>query len=289
VQAQTFRTYVSTTGNDNNPCSITAPCRHFQATVNVTPAGGEVDALDPGGYSAFMISQAITIDGQGWSYLAPPNGGTAITINANPGDNINIRGVSLNGVGTTGSTNGIVFNSGTTLHVENSVIRNFSVYGIEFQPNGSTPSQLSVSNTVSDNNGNTGIYISPTGSGSMKGVLDHIDAANNGYGLYVASIGPTINVTVSESVIANDGYGIASLSAGAPANVMVRNSTIANNGDYGLFAQGSGAGIWVTRSMITGNEFGWIADVDATVTSLADNIIVNNMNFNTAPPSIVYK
>ena len=75
AQAQAPRTFVSAAGSDSNPCSFAAPCRHFQAAVNATSAGGEVDALDPAGYGPITISQAITIEGQGWSYIAPPASG----------------------------------------------------------------------------------------------------------------------------------------------------------------------------------------------------------------------
>ena len=101
AQAQAPRTFVSAAGSDSNPCSFAAPCRHFQAAVNATSAGGEVDALDPAGYGPIIISQAITIEGQGWSYIAPPAGGNGITINAVSGK-VTIHGVSLNGVGITG-------------------------------------------------------------------------------------------------------------------------------------------------------------------------------------------
>ena len=106
AQAQAPRTFVSAAGSDSNPCSFAAPCRHFQAAVNATSVGGEVDALDPAGYGPITISQAITIEGQGWSYIAPPAGGNGITINAVSG-NVAIHGVSLNGVGITGTTTGI--------------------------------------------------------------------------------------------------------------------------------------------------------------------------------------
>src|ERR1700722_12060832 len=105
-----IRTYVSITGSDSNPCSLTQPCRHFQAAVNATSAGGEVDALEPGGYGSFSIEQAVTIEGQGWSYVAPPNGSSAITVEAGSG-NVIIHGVSLNGAGTTNST-GIFVDAG---------------------------------------------------------------------------------------------------------------------------------------------------------------------------------
>ncbi len=55
AQAQAPRTFVSAAGSDSNPCSFAAPCRHFQAAVNATSLGGEVDALDP----------ALAFDGDG--------------------------------------------------------------------------------------------------------------------------------------------------------------------------------------------------------------------------------
>ena len=116
AQAQAPRTFVSAAGTDNSTCSFAAPCRHFQAAVNATSAGGEVDALDPAGYGPITISQGITIEGQGWSYIAPPANSSAITINAVSG-NVYIHGVSLNGVGITGNTTGILFNSGGGLYV----------------------------------------------------------------------------------------------------------------------------------------------------------------------------
>jgi hypothetical protein len=142
ANAQSPRTFVSAAGVDTNPCSFAAPCRHFQNAVNATSLGGEVDALDPAGYGPITISQAITIEGQGWSYAAPPSGGNAITINAGSGD-VSIHGVSLNGVGISGTTNGIVFNSGASLTIEDSVIRNMTGDGIHFVPTSS--SSISVS------------------------------------------------------------------------------------------------------------------------------------------------
>ena len=128
AQAQAPRTFVSAAGSDSNPCSFAAPCRHFQAAVNATSAGGEVDALDPAGYGPITITQAITIEGQGWSYIAPPADGNGITINAVSG-NVAIHGVSLNGAGITGNTNGIVFNSGASLTVTDCVAQNLPVLG----------------------------------------------------------------------------------------------------------------------------------------------------------------
>src|SRR6201992_3254676 len=63
AQAQASRTWVSGVGDDANPCSRTAPCKTFAGAISKTLAGGEIDALDPGGFGAVTITKAITIDG----------------------------------------------------------------------------------------------------------------------------------------------------------------------------------------------------------------------------------
>src|SRR5947209_14665799 len=65
ARAQATRTFVSGVGNDANPCSRTAPCKTFAGAISKTAAGGEIDALDPGGFGAVTITKAITIDGGG--------------------------------------------------------------------------------------------------------------------------------------------------------------------------------------------------------------------------------
>jgi hypothetical protein len=173
ANAQTaIRTYVSITGNDTNPCSLTAPCRHFQAAVNLTSLGGEVDALDPGGYGAFTISQAITIEGQGWSYVAPGPSGDAISISAGSG-NVVLRGLSLNGVGATGTTNGIVFNAGGSLTVTGCQLDNFTNDGILIP---ATSTNSIISDTYVANNGHDGIEIS---SDNNLVIISNTYAMNN--------------------------------------------------------------------------------------------------------------
>jgi hypothetical protein len=63
AQAQATRTWVSGVGDDANPCSRTAPCKTFAGAISKTAPGGEIDALDPGGFGALTITKSITIDG----------------------------------------------------------------------------------------------------------------------------------------------------------------------------------------------------------------------------------
>src|SRR5579864_3346711 len=63
--AQASRTWVSGVGDDANPCSRTAPCKAFAGAISKTAAGGEIDAMDPGGFGALTITKAITVEGMG--------------------------------------------------------------------------------------------------------------------------------------------------------------------------------------------------------------------------------
>src|ERR671917_686118 len=59
---QATRTWVSGVGDDVNPCSRTAPCKTLPGAISKTAAGGEINAVDPGGFGAVTITKSITID-----------------------------------------------------------------------------------------------------------------------------------------------------------------------------------------------------------------------------------
>jgi hypothetical protein len=285
------RTFLSAAGSDSNNCAnVATPCRHLAAAYAATAANGEIYVLDPANYGSLTITGPVSIEGHGWASIAPPSGGNAITINANPGDAINIIGVVLDGTALA-NTQGIQFNSGGRLNIRDSVIRNFAFSGVNFLPNSSTLSQLYVSNTLVSDNGN-GIVINPSGSGTTNGVIDHVHIENNQTsGLNAVTGTQTINVTVSDSVSANNGVnGIDADSLSAtPVSIMVRNSTLAYNSASGLHASSTGATIRVTRSTITGNATGWSNTAPGVVLSYGDNNIDGNTSVNTEPPSpLVY-
>jgi hypothetical protein len=116
--AQAQRVFVSATGSDGNPCTFASPCRTFQHAHNTTAAGGEIDELDPAGYGTVTISKAISIQGHGYAGIAAPNGATAITINAGLSDEINLRGLLIDGVGS--GQAGIVLYGGAVLEIQES-------------------------------------------------------------------------------------------------------------------------------------------------------------------------
>jgi hypothetical protein len=285
AQAQSIRTFVSVAGSDTNPCSITQPCRHFQAAIDATSSGGEVDALDAGAYGSFTVSQGITIDGQGWSFIAPPSGGNAITINAVSG-NVTLRGLSLNGVGTSGS-NGIVFNTGKSLTVENCVVRKMSGHGLEFLSSATTTQTLAVSNSYFTNNAANGILIETRSSGAITAAIDRSEFNNNAnIGLFVWGANGTgaLNVAVTDSVAANGntfngntGFDVESGTNQSVSTLSLTHSLAVGNA-IGV-AAGQNSTLWLAQSTVTGNAVGYDA-TNGVIKSYGDNYLLAGNNSN---------
>src|SRR5882757_1656715 len=111
AQGQATRTWVSGVGDDANPCSRTAPCKTFAGAISKTAAGGEIDALDPGGFGAVTIGKAITIDGGGGQVASVLVSGTnGIVVSAGANDVVILRNLRINGIGT--GLNGVQFLAG---------------------------------------------------------------------------------------------------------------------------------------------------------------------------------
>src|SRR3954470_6826246 len=101
ASAQAIRTWVSGVGDDANPCSRTAPCKTFAGAISKTAAGGEIDALDPGGFGAVTITKSITIDGGGGQVASVLVAGTnGIIINAGASGVVTLRNLRINGLGS---------------------------------------------------------------------------------------------------------------------------------------------------------------------------------------------
>src|ERR1700737_4709600 len=100
ANAQATRTWVSGVGDDANPCSRTAPCKTFAGAISKTAACGEIDVLDPGGFGALTLTKSITLDGTGALGSILASGFNGITINVASTDFVTIRGLSINGVGS---------------------------------------------------------------------------------------------------------------------------------------------------------------------------------------------
>jgi hypothetical protein len=259
--AAAARTFLSAAGSDSNNCTnVVTPCRHLAAAYAATAANGEIYVLDPANYGSVTITGPVSIEGHGWASIAPPSGGNAITINANPGDAINIIGVVLDGTALAG-TNGIVFNSGGSLTVRDSVIRNFAGNnttgnGILIQPTSGTIS-FEITNTIVSKNGFVGVYyLPPSGSATANVVIDRVVVtSNNEGGIFIdtTSGGGSTTVAISNGIVSNNGTtGIFIANASAPLAVSIDNTGLTGN-QNGIGAGGT-SNVRLGRSVITANS-----------------------------------
>src|ERR1700736_3244057 len=99
AQAQASRTWISGVGDDVNPCSRTAPCKTWAGAISKTAPGGEVDALDAGGFGAVTITKAITLDGGAGQVASVLVSGTnGIVVAAGASDVVILRNLRFDGL-----------------------------------------------------------------------------------------------------------------------------------------------------------------------------------------------
>jgi hypothetical protein len=300
AQAQLVRTCVSLAkGSDANAstsCHCTTPCRSFATAAANTLADGEVTVLDPGDYGGLTITRSISInnDSGGEASITVHGNNTAgIIVNApNGAGYVNLRGLTIQGVGFGSGQAGLRFNTGFSLTMTNCVIRNIVGNGIEFQPNAS--SSLAVSNTLVADNGGVGISVLPSGSGTVKVDLDRVEAYTNSiHGILVngsLSTG-TINATSSDSIAGsnnNSGFQASSAAGHAATSFMVVRSISANNG-FGLLASGTNATLRVGQSTVTGNTASTSGINGGVLRSYNNNNIDGNGDGDPAPITITTK
>lgn len=282
AQAQATRTWVSGVGDDVNPCSRTAPCKTFAGAISKTAAGGEIDALDPGGFGAVTATKSITIDGTkgaGFgSILASGTNGVNVNDSATATPNtivVTLRNLSINGAGTTLGVHGVNMTSGKTLNVEDCQIQNFSQNGINVNMTVGLATDVHVRNTTFFNVGQ-GVRLSSTAGGSfVSATLDNISikkttaTGNTGVRLDANAI-----AEVKDSTISFAGTGIGMAGSGARANII--NSTIVHC-TTGISAAAGTTGR-LAHSSIIDNVTG-ISFTGGTVRTFGDN----NFDGNSTP------
>ena len=262
ASAQASRTWVSGVGDDANPCSRTAPCKTFAGAISKTSAGGEIDVLDPGGFGAVTITKAITLDGGGGQVASVLVSGTnGIIVSAGANDIVILRNLRINGIGS--GLNGVLFNSGAQLSVENCDIFGFTQSGIS--ANTSTVSDLYVTNTYITNSVN-GISLA-TSSAGMLVVIDRTRVFNvttNGIGVNSG----IIDTEVTNTAITSAATGV--IVSGGSTRANVDTSSILNN-TTAFNAAASGSIIRISNNIIYDNATNFTIAGGATIATTGNN------------------
>lgn len=265
--AQATRTWVSGVGDDVNPCSRTAPCKTWAGAISKTATGGEINALDAGGFGTVTITKSITIDG-GESMASILAAGTnGINVNSATAV-VKLRNLSINGAGT--GIHGINVANVALLSVDHVEVFGFTNTGIQFNPNGPAELFLTDSNffrALGSVGG--GIVVNPGGAGQATVTIDGVRSQANTFGLRVES---RSSVTVRNSVFSgnvNDGV-VAAPAASNNGFVTLDNCLISSNGasttTAGVRAVGAGGIVRLSDNTIVDNTVGLLSQGGSILT-----------------------
>jgi len=271
--AQATRTWVSGVGDDANPCSRTAPCKTFAGAISKTLAGGVINVLDPGGFGALTITKALTIDGSGTYGGVLVSGTSGIVVSAGSSDDVVLRGLSFEGVGT--GVDGILFNSGASLTVENCTINNFDTatsVGIAFQP--TTPATLFVRDTIIRDMGWGGILVKPANSTTTKASIDRVRIETGVFGVRAEAFA---SIAINDSTVTgNVNHGFIATSSTNPAEINAERCVVTGNTGNGVTVTGSVATVRLSNNIITDNGTGLSVGAGGTIISFGNNVIEGN-------------
>ncbi len=307
------QTFVSSKGDDNNPCGSASPCRTFAGALFKTDVGGEVAVLDSGEYGRFTVNYSMKITAVGVYAGVTSFDWHAVHVKPSAGAVIALRGLTITGAG---SYSGIVYDGpgvaregdpSATLHVENCTISGFKDAGIQFYGNGS----LLVKDTTVRNTAMTGIELfAPDGEKVRATIVNSRLEAN--YSALVAHSEDPIEVTVRDTVAAdNKDVGFSAQYSGVRmrlqgcvssnqnkgvsstygARLSVEDCTLSNT-KYGVYAAEGGA-VRLSNTTVTDNEVGIANHMPAAayghVYTFGNNRVFGNKLETEGKPSLVVK
>ena len=276
AQAQLFRAYLASDGNDANPCTVQAPCRLLPAALAAVKDGGEVWIMDSANFNTapVVINKSVSI-------LAIPgalgsivgSGGDAILINT-AGVKVSLRNLKI--LNFSGGLNGIYMTNGASLKVEGCEIAGFvgNYAGIRIN----TPAKVTIVDTIVQDN-----FIGILFDNGSSGDVARTTVVGNSYvGIWAwPTVDSTVTVTVTDSVSSNNvaaGFVISG-SATQIGKMTVSRSTAAHNG-RGFEISGTNSQMVVSASVASHNAIGF-KHFSGTFLSLGDNTVFDNTTADT--------
>jgi hypothetical protein len=280
ASAQATRTFVSGVGNDADPCSRTAPCRTFAGAIVKTFINGEINCLDPGGYGAVTILKSITIDCLTTLGSSLASGTTGVTVNIAPNANdptrsVRLRGIVINGAGTSGGTigtrtgiDGIRIVQATSVFVEDSVIAEFTQQGIEVAATASV--NLTLDNVVIRNANVAGVTLATT-AGLVVASFNNVRIDGTPVALSAAN---RVRANIRNVVLSHNTTGIQTSGVD---NIVNADNSMISFGTTGVLAS-AGSTVRLSNSVITQNSTGLSAGGGSIVSMSGNSLTGNTVN-----------
>jgi hypothetical protein len=266
AHAQATRTWVSGVGDDANPCSRTAPCKTFAGAISKTAAGGEIDALDPGGFGALTITKSITIDGGGGQVASVLVSGTnGFVVAAGTTDVVIIKNLRFQGLLGNGSNpggagiNGIKVITAGQVDIDNCEIYGFNNNGIDVELN--STGFVQVLHTQLFNNKGNGIFATTSSGAAVVQVYGSTVVNTNSAGTQLGGgvlAGVNSFITVGNTNFQDLSYG-AQVQAGGNLNV---DTSLFSSTTNGILTNGGTAAAASNNSFYSGVAFGGTGTVN---------------------------
>jgi hypothetical protein len=259
------RSFVSSSGVDSNPCTVTQPCATFAQAYTKVGANGIIAALDPGKYGPLTITGGVTVNGNGWAAITAPATGIGILIQAQASDSVTLNGLEIDGA--SGAQYGIQIDTAGNVAIENCNVQNVESGIMSF----TGAVNFYIANTIVANSSSVGIRFSTNSAMNAIGTIDRV-------------------------TILNDSYGIdldASDATSGTAKIVISNSTVSNNNSYGIYVNGSTVGVLdvtIDNSNVNGNATG-IYGGNAAKILLGRSTVTGNSTYgidNETSPSTFY-
>jgi hypothetical protein len=277
VNAASFRAYLSSTGSDANPCTVSQPCRLLPAALNAIVDGGEVWMLDSANYNSGPVNvtksaSILAIPGAVGSVVAL--GGPAFNI-ATAGVSVSLRNLVIVPFPASGGTSGIVMTDGNSLTIQESVIANLPESGIDI--NALAGTRVKIMDSVICDNYYYGVYL----RGGAIADISNSKITGNFYGVWVeATAGTTSTAAVNDSVVSSNTIGLyarAAVAGGTARLTAIRTTASHNTHGIVCLATSGTALCTVGYSMANGNSSnGFYQSGTATFRSLGNNIVIDN-------------
>jgi hypothetical protein len=286
AQAQLFRAYLSSAGNDANPCTLPAPCRLLPAALAAVASGGEIWMLDSANYN----TGPVTI-GKSVSILAIPGavgsvvalGGPALVISA-AGLKVGLRNLVIVPFPGSGGTFGVYMTGASSVSIDGTFFADITSDAVRVEGAG----QVTITNSVIRGNGGYGVHL-------RDGALGDISSTKILNGGVVANTltASTTTLTISDSIITGSesgAFAFAGVNAGAVSRIFLTRCSVQQITYAALDSETSGAGsaiITVSASMITNNANGYVqAGAGSVIRTLGNNHISDNAgNIGTLTPA----
>jgi len=269
------RSAVSVNGSDTNPCTAMSPCRSFVAALAATNPGGEVIALDSGGYGTFVVNKSVSVIGAPGIHAAiTVASGKGIDVSTASLDIVTIRNINI--TATSSDADGISATMFYHLSIEGCHVSGGG-HGIVIT--GPTYSMASIVDTVVQG-ASYGFFI------VTQAVLVRCRAQKSeNQGLYVAAGDANAGAVSAVDFVATgnkDGVAVESGIAGHVAAASLERAVLSGNFGSGAYTAqvaeaGTDAFIWVSNSTVFHNGGAGFAQLGASFFgSMNNNLVAAN-------------